>query len=269
MYNYIWIIVGCLILGIILYYLDIKKSYNSKEKLIDALSKKLDLELTRIEFNDKDEEKQAREDCEAFTAYDIAIEDNKDEVSEYDVSINSPIYEYNYINDKDKKTIDLCEYSNVTSQMISSRYINLFNTHIIAIFETKLKNQRLHIKVDESKKSNNIVFESVFKDYKDQVLKFDNEFFPNYSDVFNRKYNNENITNGCDYDYIELNQNEKNLLLELFKQSKLTFSLAIQNGVGRIRIIFSNRMGNFETIQVTEELINSISNIIISIIKNW
>jgi len=258
-------------LAFILYIIDALKTYKSENKLMDAIVNKLELDLIKTEFKEEDLEKQAREDCEAFTAYDIAIEDNRDEVSEYDVCIKSKVYEYNYTVNK---IVDLCKYTDVIYKNPDLSHNPRHSMQIIVLFETSKKNKRLHIKCDPqkiitNKKNNEIKFEDVFTDYKDKVLEFDKCNFQDYLQVFNRTYNNKNNDENNSYEYLELSQNQKKLLLDLVKQSKLEFSFVIQNGVGRVRILFSNKIGNFESFRANEELIDNIRKLIISIIKEW
>ena len=266
--NYTFMYLGLsalFIFALTIYFLGIKENKEKQEELLDKIDDKLKLEFNKKEFDDEDKEAQAREDLEAFVAYDTAIENNLDECSEYDISIDYPIIEYEYNIKSKKRLIDLCKYYYHSVKTTGSHFVNYINTEIIVAFETVNVNKRLHIMTNHNYKDEN--FDECFIDFKDKVLEFDKNNLENYSEVFNRQYHRKKDINCLNYEYINLTSNEKKFLINLYKETKLEFSFAIERGVGRIRISFINNIDNLQTISTDEEIINKVIKIIKELIS--
>ena len=262
-------VIAGIVIAIIYDFKEAEKNEEEKIELFEEISKIFDLEFNKREFLDADKEAQAREDCEAFAACDIAIESGRTECSEYDVEINSPIHEYYTKKNDIKKTIDLTEFNNLISDKIGAKIGDILNTELMVLFETNTEGKRIHIRNIQKRIKDDTKFEDVFIDYKDTVLEFDIKNANNYTDVFNRKYNNKEFKNDGNYEYLVLDEKQKELLMDLYKKTKLKFSFSIECGVGRIRVNLNTYIGDLETIKVNEETVKEISDLLIKIIREW
>lgn len=123
-------------------------------------------------------------------------------------------------------------------------------------------NKRLHIKIKEYIPSKIKGFEDVFEDLEKNVIEVDEKYKKEYETYFNREYKNK------ENEYIKLTDSQKELLLELYKQTKLNFTLVLDNGLMRIYINLNGNLSYYT--KIDEKLISEhVFNIFIKLIEEF
>lgn len=214
--------------------------------LFEAIAKKLGETYKEKEFANEDEMAKAREDLEAFKAYDDALVKNIDDFSEYDSESEKKVYEYTHrIGDKDS-IIDFFAPKDSTCYIEPDRnqMIDIYQYGIS--FRTSNYNSRLvlvtkpiELYPDALFASPKESFDDAFKIITEGVKEFDKKHVDYYkSDILNREYEQrEEFLNG-NYEFIELDLIKKNMLFDISKESNCEMTLVIEGGIGRCYISY-------------------------------
>lgn len=241
---YIVIIFIFLLFVIAYFYLASLGTQDNHLKIYEVIANKLGETYKEKEFEDEDKMAMAREDLEAFKAYDDALINNRDELSEYDSVLERKVYEYTHkIGDKDT-IIDLFAPKDSVSYIESSRntIIDVYEYGIM--FKTSKYDSRLVLSNEEVEVYPDSLFASPKKESFDDafvlltegVKEFDKEHVDYYkSDIFNRKYENrEQFLNG-NYKFIELDPIKKKMLFDIYKEN-CDMIIILEGGIGRCYI---------------------------------
>ena len=214
--------------------------------LFEAITKKLGETYKEKEFANEDEMAKAREDLEAFKAYDDALIKNIDEFSEYDSKSEKKVYEYTHrIGEKDS-IIDFFAPTDSTCYIEQSRneMIDIYQYGIS--FRTSKYNSRLVLNTKSIELHPNALlaekkesFDDAFIIITEGVKEFDKKHVDYYkSDILNREYEQrEEFLNG-NYEFIELDLIKKNMLFDISKESNCEMTLVIEGGIGRCYISY-------------------------------
>lgn len=207
-------------------------------------------------FKNEEEEYYTKEDVEIFTAYDSKVELPKYYVEPYGVQ-----YDYILKMERENKEIIFCGNEVEEIEYGYRRRYKIYHINF-AIFKEIENEKRLHIKTKEYISSKIKGFEDVFEDFEKNVKEIDEKYKKEYETYFNREYNNK------ENEYIKLTDYQKEFLLELYKQSKLNFTVVLDNGFLRIYVNFHGHLTDYN--EMDQNVISEqISNIFIKLIEEF
>lgn len=207
-------------------------------------------------FKNEEEEDYTKEDVEIFAAYDLKVELPKVYVEPYGI-------QYDYILKMERENKEIIFGGN-EEVLVEYEYRNRYKIYHInfAIFKEIENEKRLHIKTKEHISSKNEVFEEVFEDLEKNVKDVDDKYKSEYEVYYNKEYKNEKS------EYIKLTDSQKELLLELYKQSKLNFTVVLDNGLLRIYVNLNGYLQDYT--KMDKNLVSEqISNIFIKLIEEF
>lgn len=229
---------------------------NNNNSLKENIKNMIGIQYKFKNFNNDDDEYYIKEDVEIFTAYDSKVELPKYYVEPYEIQ-----YDYILKMERENKEIIFCGNE---AEEIEYGYRRRSKTYHInfAIFKEIDNLKRLHIKTKEYIPSKIKGFEDVFEDFEKNVQDVDKKYKKEYETYFNRKYNNNNN------EYIKLTDSQKELLIDLYKQSKLNFTVVLDNGFLRIYVNFHGYLTDYT--EIDQKVISEqIANIFIKLIEEF
>lgn len=241
----------------------ISKEYSFKENVKNILTSQYKIK----DFNNEDDEYYAKEDCQIFSAYDTKIELPECYIQPYGIEYEDVLR----MERKDKEIIFFGnEDENIRGYGYGYKYRSYSVTYYmeLGILKEIDNKKRLHIKTNESIPSEIKKFEDVFEDLEKDVKETDEKYKKEYEAYINRKYNNKTVDNNLDTEYLKLTEVQKQFLLELYKQTKLDFSLVLDNGLMRIYVSFEGNVNDYKKIN-KEVICERISNIFIKLIEEF
>ena len=205
-------------------------------------------------FKDEEEEYYAKEDVEIFTAYDLKVEEPKIYVEPYEV-------QYDYILKMERENKEIIFVGNEVEEIEYGyrRHYKIYHINF-AIFKEIDNSKRLHIKTKEYISSKIKEFDDVFENLEKDVKEVDKNYRKEYESYFNREYKNK------ENEYIKLSDLQKEFFLELYKQSKLNFTVVLGNGWLRIYVNFHGELTDYNKID-QKVVSEQISNIFIKLIE--
>ena len=207
-------------------------------------------------FKNEEEEYYAKEDVEIFTAYDSKVELPKYYVEPYGIQ-----YDYILKMERENKEIIFCGNETVEIEYGRRRHCEIYHINF-AMFKEIDNEKRLHIKTKEYISSKIKGFEDVFEDLEKNVKEVDDKYKNEYEAYYNKEYKNEKN------EYIKLTDLQKELLLELYKQSKLNFTVVLDNGFLRIYVNFNGYLQDYSKMDQTA-ISDQTSNIFIKLIEEF